>query len=57
MLRRAWMASGGRQREEMTKQEGGALENRLGRFKKPQRFVRAPLEEGSEAYGGGGAAA
>ena len=34
-----WMVSGGRQREEMKKQEGGAPEPFGPRFKKPQRFV------------------
>jgi hypothetical protein len=58
MLRRAWMASGGRQREEMKKQEGGAApRNRSGRFRKNASFRPAPLKEGWEPYGGGGAAA
>ena len=50
------MAVGGRKREETTKQEGG-VEEPFGPFYKKTASVRpAPLEEGWEPYGGGGAA-
>ena len=55
-LRRAWMAVGGRKRQQTQKQEGGDGRNISGRFLKKRADSPSPVQEGEDHYGGGGAA-